>query len=315
MKFYSFIFFILIILNIENTYSRNPICPPEDYPQHPYESKEADGITDLSIDVCLDEIGIQGECEGCCITVYYFKRLIPPDQNFTQRVDIMLDYISNPEEEDCYWCNRVYAADIIKLIHMKILEKHSLEYGLRGNTWNYNHLVLRANCMEPVNQNGKIYWQVCEIDITSCCFKTAEFTMNLNGEITYYSLQGDNYYSWPPEFECPPTPCQKKCGQLAGLDVLAVAPKISISDYNNEQLLNGQYLFGKNDEIVITNESNGLYTLLIMDYTGTLVKKSNLNKNQLSIRVKLGTEALPRGLYFLIVTHNSKVVSVQKIIR
>jgi len=296
--------FLMFCLNI-TLIAREPICPPEDYPRIPYESKELDGTTDLSITVCLDDLSYP-ECQGCCITVYYFKRLIPAQNNVPKRVDIMLDYIENPTSEDCYWCNRIHADEIIELVHKKILEKHANEYGLKGQDMSFNHLVLRANCVHLViNKYNQPYEEICDINIESCCYKHIRFVMNQNSEITSYTKNGSNFYNWPNDFECP-AECYPKCGQLAGLNLFMTHPKISIENQIKNKFSSSYN--SNNDVLTIHSEEKGNLCIQIYTYTGIRLKIINMQKKFNDISIPLGIAKYPAGLYFCLITINGKLI-------
>ncbi len=308
------IFFIFLFsISINFSFSRDPICPPEDYPNIKYQSKESDGVTDLSIVVCLDEIA-DSRCDGCCITVYYFKRLISPQGGYSKRVDIMLDYIQSQQQtDDCYWCQRINAKAIIELIHKKILEKHADEYGLKGEQLSYNHLVLRAACVHSETHNGQQYDAICEISPEACCYKTVMFTMDQYGIITYYENNGENSYNWPDNFVCQLPDCYPKCGLLAGLNLFASVPKKPIVNNKILPIKNDSIYFDMfSNEFIINNDLKGLLQIEIFDYTGYVIKTFNINKTSAKLSVNL--KELPKGLYFCKITNHTTILLTKFII-
>jgi len=306
-------FIFLFSISINSLFSRDPICPPEDYPNIEYQSKESDGVTDLSIVVCLDEIS-DPRCDGCCITVYYFKRLIPPQGGQSKRVDIMLDYIESQQQtDDCYWCKRMNADAIIELIHKKILEKHADEYGLKGEQLSYNHLVLRAGCVKNAYHNGQPYEAICEISPEACCYKTVMFTMNQYGIITNYENNGQNLYNWPEDFVCQLPDCHPKCGLLAGLNLLATVPKKPIVNNKISPIKNDSIHFDMlSNELIINNDLKGLLKIEIFDYTGYVIKSFSINKT--SAKLSINLKELPKGLYFCKII-NQKTILLNKFIK
>ena len=186
---------------------------------------------------------------------------------------MQLDLITNATSGPCYDCYRTNSEAIIELIHQKILEYWASYYGLEGRTTQHHHLITRAGCYHYPTGGGA-YPLECFFDITACCYKNFNITMDNYGNITSYTADGMGAYAYPPGYEATCTSehdpgynsCFILCGIVAGLNLFVTHPKQSVaSDEFNIQAKS-------------TDNSSDNYSINV--YNGHLVIKSNCSNQQ-----------------------------------
>lgn len=299
MKKIIFIFFVLIITKLYNA-----PCPEEDYPNIKYGPLE-------SINFCLSELG-SGECEGCCITVYFYKRWIAA-YNY---LDVMMDYVSPHQTEDCYLCYRRYAQDIIEAAHKRILENYAFDYGLTNGMSNVHHITLRAGCAR-IADPPLSYEVVCSVEVNSCCHLNYEVVIEEYGKITRYSNNfGLRYFSNPPNCTYP---CYIKCGFVANLNLFSSHPRIGdhIKAYDISNINDNNNIVTYDDVITIYLDNNyaGNVNFDFFNEIGVKITSILFYKTKENVEYQLNISMLKNGINFIRMKMNDefKIIKLIKL--
>lgn len=200
--------------------------------------------------------------------------------------------------------------NIIEYVYKKILEAEAINYPIIiGATTCHHHLTLRAGCMQWLGYPD-FYWEECSIK--GCCYREYCITLDAYSNCTSILQGGTNYYNWPPGFTCT-FPCEQKCGLLAGANILATRPRITIGEFENDKVnLTKDVVAIPNpvtDFITVkfTDDEKGNLSINIVNLLGKTERSYNFIKKDKNFESEINLTGLISGKYFIKIELNNKL--------